>query len=157
MAGECVLKKASLTYYTIVFSLVLTTVSSVQLAVHFVANDPLVSLLPGDGCGQVLDFRLHKLIRLGLWISYLAALFSALSFAMLAAFGWGSTFLLVTAPVSIVAFLAGGATNLWYFEHLHSCDMFFLGRDASYMNFGAAVFLLILTAAALYKNHQVRG
>ena len=51
----------------------------------------------------------------------------------------------------MVAFLVAGATHLRYSEHLNSCDTFFLGRDAPYLNFGAVGLMVLLVALALYK------
>jgi hypothetical protein len=141
----------SLTKPSLVFLPVFATLFVAQFGVHLVANDALAVLLPGDGCGQVLDLRLQTLVKIVLWVAYTAAALAAFSCATIVAFGWGRTLFVLSALASIVAFLVGGITNIRFSEHLNSCDMFFMGRDSPYLNFGAAGLLLILITAVLYK------
>ncbi|MEO9898095.1 MAG: hypothetical protein ABJD13_05350 [Paracoccaceae bacterium] len=147
----------SRTYPLFVFLSVFAVVLSALLGIHLVANDALVVLLPGDGCGQVLDLPLQTLIKSGLAVAYGAAAFAAISFAFIIAYGRGHALFVLAAIVNVAAFLLGGITNLRYAEHLNSCDMFFMGRDAPYLNFGAVVFLLFLIAAVFHKAFAKRS
>ncbi|SMX42852.1 hypothetical protein [Octadecabacter ascidiaceicola] len=141
----------SRTYSLLAFVLIFGFVLLAQMGVHFVANDALVVLLPGDGCGQVLDFRLQTLVKSCLWGAYIAASLVAFSFATVMTYGRGTILFVLATFASISAFLVGGITNLRYTEHLNSCDIFFMGRDAPNLNFGAVGFLILLVVLALHK------
>lgn len=137
-------------YPILVFFAVFAVVLSALLGIHLVANDALVVLLPGDGCGQVLDLPLQTLIKSGLAFAYGFAALAAISFAFTVAYGRGFALFVLSALVSIATYLVGGITNLRYTEHLNSCDMFFMGSDAPYLNFGAVGFLLFLIMALFF-------
>ncbi len=40
---------------TLVFSVLFAALLFGQVSVHLLMNDALITLLPGDGCGQILD------------------------------------------------------------------------------------------------------
>lgn len=138
------------------FLLVFTLIFLVQGIVHFLTNDALVTLLPGDGCGQILNFRLQKLIKAGLLVAYTAAALFAFSFAWTTTYGGGVILLIATALISISFFLIGGIANIYFHEHLTACDMFFMGSDAPMLNFGVAALLLGLTIAKLVRALSAR-
>ena len=120
-----------------------------QFMIHRVANDPLVFLLPGDGCGRVLNYQLKNMIELALWVALTAATLSAFFLAKVIVYGRCSNVFVLSSIGSLIAFLVGGTTNLKYFEHLISCDVFFMGANAAFLNFAAAGLLLLLTVAVL--------
>ncbi len=132
------------------FSLVL----AVLLGVHFIANDPLALLLAGDGCGQIVDHRLHVLIKLGLWAAHVVSCLAAFSFAAIVTYGHGKVLFFLSAIVSMFSFLVGGTTHLRYSDHLNACDIFFKGSDAPYLNFSAVGLLVLLAAIVFYKREQ---
>ena len=138
------------------FCLFFTLIFLVQGIVHLLANDALVTLLPGDGCGQILNFRLQKLIEAGLLVAYTAAALFAFSFAWTTTYGGGIKLLIATALISISFFLIGGSANIFFHDHLTACDMFFMGSDAPMLNFGVAALLLGLTIAKLVRALSVR-
>ena len=137
------------TYSVLVFLIFFGVLLIAQFAVHRVANDPLVFLLPGDGCGQVLNYQLKNMIELALWVAFTAATLSAFFLAKVIVYGRSSNVFILSSTGSLIAFLAGGTTHLKYFEHLISCDVFFMGSDAAFLNFAAAGVLLLLTVAVL--------
>ena len=140
----------------LLFCSVFALVFLVQATVHLLANDALLTLLPGDGCGQILDYRLQKLIEAGLLAAYTSAVLFAFSFAWTMTYGGGVALFVATALISLSSFLVGGSVNLYFHEHLTACDMFFMGSDAPTLNFGAAAILLALTIAKLFRALNVR-
>ena len=128
-----------------------------QVIVHLLANEALVTLLPGDGCGQISNFQLQKLIRSGLLAAFIAAALFALSSAWTMTYGRGVALLVATALISVSSFLIGGSANLYFHEHLTACDMFLKGADAPMLNFGVAALVLTTTIALLVREGRVRG
>lgn len=138
------------------FCFLFALVFTIQGIVHSLANGDLATLLPSDGCGQVIDVHLQGLIDASLRIAYLFAFLFALSFAWAMSYGGGIKFLAVAAIASISTFVAGGITNLYFHEHLTACDMFFMRSDAPTLNFGVTVLLLVLTISGLVRATKFR-
>jgi hypothetical protein len=117
-------------------------------------NDALITLLPGDGCVQVLDRVLQKQIRMSMTLAYAASVLFALSFSISAVFRRGLRPLILSAAMTILAFLTAAITHLRHGDHLTGCDMFLFGSDAPFLNFLAAAVCLVLTVGILL---QTRG
>jgi len=140
----------------LLFRLLFTLIFLVQGIVHLIANDALVILLPGDGCGQILDIGLQKLIEASLLVAYIVAALFAFSFAWTVTYGGGNALLVMAALFSISSFVVGGSTGLYFYEHLTACDVNFFSSDAPMLNFGAAGLLLALTILSLLRGSNFK-
>ena len=114
-----------------------------QLLVHGVINSQTVSILPTDGCGQVLDDDLKQWLELLLRVSVL----SGLCFSVFLAIAKRSMFwdgvLLLSATATITCIFTFGWMNWQFKVLLTSCDIFFVARFAVPWNLFAAILVFI--------------
>jgi len=139
---------------TLSFTGLAGALSWILLNVHLIANDALVSLLPGDGCGQVTDQALRDLLSLGLSFAYGTGVLFALAFSATVVFARSPSVLCLVAVPTVAAFLTGGLLNLRHADHLTACDMFLFGRDAPALNLAAAGACLGLTLLVLLRKRR---
>ena len=129
-----------------------TTLAFALIGVHLIANDALVTLSPGDGCGQVLDRRLRTLLSTGMTIAYASALLFSLSLPTTLVFGQGRRMLILVTVLTIAGYVGGGVINFLHHKHLTACDVFLFGSDAPVLNVLAAAGCLALSLAVLLRR-----
>ena len=113
-----------------------------QWFVHGAFNSQTVSILPTDGCGQILDNALKMQLELLLRVALLSSLLFSVFFVFtMSSMFWRALFLLL-AIAAICGLLIFGWMNLHYYEFLTSCDIFFGGSKAANWNVLAAIVVL---------------
>lgn len=123
-----------------------------QWFVHGVFNNQTVSILPTDGCGQILDNALKLQLELLLRVALLSSLLFSVFFVFTMSFMFWRAIFLLLAFAATSGLLIFGWMNWHYYEFLTSCDIFFGGSKAANWNVLAAI--LVLCCAVYRLKHQ---